>query len=96
MATGSAEEIEEELRLIYVAATRAHDFLYVLWPLRYFHRPAMVSDSHSYAQRSRFLTEDVTATMDCSGPARAAEAAHHRAPIGGRVDVVSRLRGLWE
>ena len=34
MSTGSDEdiEIEEELRLAYVAMTRARDFLYVLWP----------------------------------------------------------------
>ena len=32
MSTGSPEEIEEELRLTYVAMTRAKDHLYVSWP----------------------------------------------------------------
>ena len=32
MATGDAEEIEEERRLFYVALTRARDMLYVYFP----------------------------------------------------------------
>ena len=96
MATGSTGEIDEELRLTYVATTRAREFLYVLWPLRYFHRPAMVSDSHSYAQRSRFLTEDVVASMDCSGPPEAPPIAPKHVRICGHVDIRSRLKGLWE
>ena len=38
MATGIAEEIEEERRLFYVALTRAKNWLYVCCPLRYYHR----------------------------------------------------------
>jgi len=64
LATGSREEIEEELRLTYVALTRARDFLYVLWPLRYYHRAVGLSDRHSYAQCSRFFTDDVRALME--------------------------------
>jgi len=64
MATGSDTEIEEELRLTYVAMTRARDFLYVLWPLRYYHRLSAFTDRHSYAQRCRFFTEEVLVTMD--------------------------------
>ena len=45
MATGSPEGIEEELRLMYVAMTRARDFLYVTWPKRYYHMPFGVSDN---------------------------------------------------
>lgn len=63
MSTGSDEEIEEELRLTYVAMTRARNFLYVSWPLRYYHRWSSFSDRHSYAQLSRFLTDDVRATF---------------------------------
>jgi superfamily I DNA/RNA helicase len=37
MATGSTEEVEEELRLFYVALTRAKDWLYVCFPQRYYH-----------------------------------------------------------
>ena len=60
MATGSAEEIEEELRLFYVAMTRAKRALYVCYPLRYYHYRNK-SDRHGYAQRTRFLTPAVLA-----------------------------------
>ena len=55
MATGSADEIEEERRLFYVACTRARDQLYVTHPLRYYTQPWAKADTHGYAQRSRFL-----------------------------------------
>ncbi|MBN1670277.1 MAG: hypothetical protein JXR37_04555 [Kiritimatiellae bacterium] len=32
MSAGTAEEIEEELRLTYVTMTRARDFLDITWP----------------------------------------------------------------
>jgi DNA helicase II / ATP-dependent DNA helicase PcrA len=59
MATGSPKEIEEERRLFYVACTRAKNHLYVSHPLRYYKQPWGKSDTHGYAQRSRFLTESV-------------------------------------
>jgi DNA helicase-2/ATP-dependent DNA helicase PcrA len=37
MATKDTESIEEELRLFYVALTRAKSWLYVLCPMRYYH-----------------------------------------------------------
>jgi DNA helicase-2/ATP-dependent DNA helicase PcrA len=64
MATGSDEEIEEERRLAYVAMTRARDFLYVTWPLRYYKSRFGLSDGHIWAQRSRFLTGDVLEAFD--------------------------------
>ncbi|HEY5541383.1 MAG TPA: ATP-dependent helicase [Coriobacteriia bacterium] len=59
MATGSPEEVEEERRLFYVACTRAKNHLYVTHPLRYYTQPYGRSDNHGYAQRSRFLSENV-------------------------------------
>jgi DNA helicase-2/ATP-dependent DNA helicase PcrA len=69
MATGNDEEIEEERRLLYVAMTRARDRLWCYVPLRYHVGlgRAWWSDRHSYAQRSRFLTDAVVATMDREG-----------------------------
>ncbi len=63
MATGTAEEIEEERRLFYVALTRAKDWLHVLYPLRYYVHPRSFSDTHGYAQPTRFVTDRVRATM---------------------------------
>jgi DNA helicase II / ATP-dependent DNA helicase PcrA len=64
MATGDADEIEEERRLLYVALTRARDRLHAYVPLRYHHHRQRLDDRHSLAARSRFLTDDVVATMD--------------------------------
>jgi DNA helicase-2/ATP-dependent DNA helicase PcrA len=64
LATGDAEEIEEERRLFYVALTRARDALYVTFPLRYYHRPKGLDDRHNYAQLTRFLTADVRGLFD--------------------------------
>jgi DNA helicase-2/ATP-dependent DNA helicase PcrA len=55
MALGSAEETEEERRLLYVALTRARDTLVVSYPIRYYFRRNPLDDGHSYAQPSRFL-----------------------------------------
>src|SRR5207237_9370050 len=64
MATGDAEQIEEERRLLYVAMTRARNSLTVHIPLRYHqgHRP--LSDRHAYAQPTRFIPEAVAELFD--------------------------------
>jgi len=55
MATKNPAEIEEERRLFYVALTRAKNWLYVCYPLRYYW-PGR-SDHHTFAQRTRFLPD---------------------------------------
>ena len=57
MSTKNADEIEEERRLFYVALTRAKNWLYVCYPLRYYW-PGR-SDRHTFAQRTRFLPDTV-------------------------------------
>ena len=64
LATGDAEQIEEERRLLYVACTRAKDWLYILFPLRYYHRKHRLGDSHSYAQLTRFIPPPVARFFD--------------------------------
>jgi DNA helicase-2/ATP-dependent DNA helicase PcrA len=57
MATGSAEDIEEERRLLYVAMTRAKEHLHLVVPNRFFiKQQAQMGDRHVYAQRTRFVT----------------------------------------
>jgi len=95
MATGTSDNIEEELRLTYVAMTRARDFLYVLWPQRYYHRPMAVSDAHSYAQLCRFFTTDVMKTMEQVGNGK--PDATVDIPSSGvfRADIAARIREMW-
>ena len=64
MATGDAEEIEEQRRLLYVAMTRAKNRLFVCYPQRYYFRGRRRSDAHGFSQLSRFLTDDVIECCD--------------------------------
>lgn len=57
MSTGSAAEIEEERRLLYVAMTRAKEHLHLVVPNRFFiKQQAQMGDRHVYAARTRFVT----------------------------------------
>ncbi len=64
MAVEDEAGVEEERRLLYVAMTRAKDFLYLYFPLRYYHRKAAFGDAHSYAQVSRFITPEVMKCLE--------------------------------
>lgn len=55
MALGDAKGLDEELRLAYVATTRAKTHLNVLFPLRYHVHRYGHDDRHHYAQLSRFF-----------------------------------------
>ncbi|MGB0716222.1 MAG: ATP-dependent helicase [Phycisphaerae bacterium] len=59
MATSDQDGIDEERRLFYVALTRAKEWLYVYFPLRYYHSGNPRSDKHSYAQLTRFVDDNV-------------------------------------
>jgi DNA helicase-2/ATP-dependent DNA helicase PcrA len=96
MATGSEEEIEEELRLAYVAMTRGRDRLFVTWPMRFYSRPQGFSDRHVYGQLSRFFTKDVLATMDVVTAKGDAIKEDSALDASGGFDVKEKLRGMWE
>ena len=55
MAIGDKAGMAEELRLLYVALTRAKDELHVHVPLRYHVNRYGLDDRHLYAQMSRFI-----------------------------------------
>ena len=63
LSTGDERSIEEERRLLYVAATRAADELTVHVPLRFHHHRHRLDDAATMAQRSRFLSPSVVAAM---------------------------------
>ncbi len=57
MSTCSAEEVEEERRLLYVAMTRAKEHLHLVVPNRFFiKQQSQMGDRHVYAARTRFVT----------------------------------------
>jgi DNA helicase-2/ATP-dependent DNA helicase PcrA len=96
-AAGSAEGIDEERRLLYVAMTRARDELHLIEPLRYYvTQQAAGGDRHVYGARSRFLDDAVLATLDRVGWPNEADAEVSLPQASAvRVDVASRLRDLW-
>jgi DNA helicase-2/ATP-dependent DNA helicase PcrA len=97
MSTDSTDGIEEELRLSYVAMTRARDFLYVLWPLRFYTHPSGHSDRHVYAQCSRFFSKDVKESMElvAYGQERT-DAASAPGVASAPIDIRDKLKGLWD
>ena len=86
MSLGSAEEVEEERRLLYVALTRARDTLVVSYPLRYYVRRQALDDVHTYGQPSRFLSA-AAAAFD---PVSVGEATVAEDPVAGQ------LAALWQ
>jgi DNA helicase-2/ATP-dependent DNA helicase PcrA len=96
MALGSAEGLEEERRLFYVAVTRARKNLAIYVPLRYHHH--RVRDDHSWAQPSRFLSDSVRATLEevpCVEPNDPSQALSVAVTIDGSDLVAERLSQLW-
>ena len=99
LATGTAAEIEEERRLLYVAVTRARDELHLLMPQRFFtHGQRAYGDRHVFAARSRFIPEALLGLFDCTIWPIVAEQTGDgaRAREGLRVDLCVRMRGMWD
>ena len=96
LATGHADEIEEERRLLYVATTRARRHLNLLAPHR-FHvtQQARHGDRHLYAVPSRFLTPEVMAHLDETGDRTLPHDVLAFGLPAGSADLTARLRGRW-
>jgi DNA helicase-2/ATP-dependent DNA helicase PcrA len=96
-ATGRAESIAEERRLLYVAMTRAKRELHLLAPVRFYvTRQSPVGDRYVTSARSRFLTDSVLARFEQrSWSARPADVDTGPVSSGPRVDIGARLREMW-
>jgi DNA helicase-2/ATP-dependent DNA helicase PcrA len=98
MATGSAEDIEEERRLLYVAMTRAKEELHLVLPNRFFiKQQAQMGDRHVYAQRSRFISPAMLKHFEeCSWVN--ADTPHSRKPMPDEVRMLvrERSRNTWK
>jgi len=84
-STGSAELIEEEKRLLYVAMTRAKSDLDLIAPLKYYvTQQSRMGDRHVSGAKSRFLTKPVMACLE--------ERVWDEIPA---VDVGAKLKAMW-
>ncbi|MGE0701466.1 MAG: ATP-dependent helicase [Hyphomicrobiaceae bacterium] len=98
MATGSAEEIEEERRLLYVAMTRAKQDLCLYVPQRFYvHQQARGGDRHVLAQRTRFIPSAIAGAFEAtSWPPRARPGDAPAPSVRPAVDLKARLAGAWK
>jgi DNA helicase II / ATP-dependent DNA helicase PcrA len=90
MALSTAEGLEEERRLFYVAITRARRHLHLYAPRRYHHRPT--GDTHGYGKLTRFLSNDSTELVRRTELRVAAEPA----VIGSTATIVPAIDHLWD
>ena len=98
MATGNAEDIEEERRLLYVAMTRAKEHLHLVVPNRFFiKQQAQMGDRHVYASRTRFVSPAMLKHFEECVWVNA-ETAHSRKPMPDSVRMLvrERARNAWK
>ncbi len=101
LATGSEHEIEEEMRLLYVAMTRAKDHLDLLVPQRFYvSGQSATGDRHVYANRTRFIPSRLLGHFDQLSwpPAEPLTPAVAPDPAARRnaIDLAARMRAMWE
>lgn len=97
LAVGSTPEIEEERRLLYVAMTRAKDYLQMIVPQRFYaYQQRGNGDRHMYAVRSRFIPDTITDHFDqCAWPPAAREAGSKPKAPTKPVDIAARVKSRW-
>jgi DNA helicase-2/ATP-dependent DNA helicase PcrA len=94
LATGSAAEIDEERRLLYVAMTRARERLHLLVPQRFYAtEQRALGGRHVYAARSRFIPTELEALFEQLAPQQATdEPGLPAADALPKLDLAARLR----
>ena len=96
LGVGTAEDIEEERRLLYVAMTRARDHLHLLVPSR-FYVTQQSGDRHVYAARTRFVPHALLPLFEQrSWPTAGAEIARLQRPSAVVMQVRERARAAWK
>ena len=96
-ATGRADLIDEERRLLYVAMTRARNELHLCVPLKFMLTQQPKSgDAHVYGARSRFVSEKVLKCCEQSvyQGSNTAEVKMVEARVD-KIDVAAKLKDMW-
>ena len=98
MSTGSAEDIEEERRLLYVAMTRAKEHLHLVVPNRFFiKQQSQMGDRHVYAARTRFVTPAMLKHFEeCVWITADTAKSKKPMPDSVRMMVRDRARNAWK
>ncbi len=97
MATGSADQIEEERRLLYVAMTRARQSLHLVHPLRFFkHNQPRHGDSHMFAPRTRFIPDALLPLFTRKRQSHRLDTGGRAEKLTARVDVKAKMRAMWQ
>ncbi len=97
-ATGRAELVEEERRLLYVAMTRARNELQLAVPLKFpLTQQAKSGDAHVFGGRSRFIGEKLLKCMEqiAFQGAQLGQAAPLTDGRAATIDVAARLKDMW-
>ena len=98
LATGSAEEVEEERRLLYVAMTRAMDQLHLIQPRRFYTTgQPRAGDRYVTAPRSRFIPAALLRHFDhgsAGAPVDGETTVAAPSPLP-TVDIAGQLRAMW-
>lgn len=97
LATGSAGEIEEERRLLYVAMTRAKDHLDIVVPQRFYvSQQSGLGDRHVYGSRTRFIPHALLPHFEqISWPVVEHGTVENTPSRQAAVDLAARMRAMW-
>jgi DNA helicase-2/ATP-dependent DNA helicase PcrA len=98
MATGTSEELEEERRLLYVAMTRAKEYLHLLVPQRFYvTQQSGGGDRHMYAGRTRFIAPGMVQHFEeVTWPEAESVSAGEVRPQAPVLQVRARARSMWK
>jgi len=92
----SAQELEEERRLLYVAMTRARDHLHLLVPQRFYvTQQSARGDRHLYANRTRFIADADLAGFEQQTWPPPPERPPAVPPPAAVIDLRNRMRAAW-
>ncbi len=97
LSTGSAAQVEEERRLLYVAMTRARDHLDIVVPQRFHvtNQPGG-GDRYVHAVRSRFIPEPVLHHFESISWPEPQREEPPPTVVGERADLPARMRAMWQ